>query len=201
MSRTVVLRIEITPQSPANCTQVMHMLRMGTCAPVHAQTVYSRFEHHFESGSEIFVSSLNAMASGSPPLANLPAQSGHQQRRCLLCNLRSALSPTRLSSRRSSADSHNSVMSRLVPRLTVAVRCMQTVQESGVGAFYRGLQPALLGTVISQGLYFYLYAELRRFVTVRCLKVGHMHSLRTRTARYMIAQQRNLERCIVACPA
>ena len=28
---------------------------------------------------------------------------------------------------------------------------VQTLQESGAGAFYRGLQPALLGTVLSQG--------------------------------------------------
>eukprot|EP01025_Chloroclados_australasicus_P003888 TRINITY_DN10928_c0_g2_i1.p1 TRINITY_DN10928_c0_g2~~TRINITY_DN10928_c0_g2_i1.p1 ORF type:complete len:319 (-),score=26.44 TRINITY_DN10928_c0_g2_i1:217-1173(-) len=44
----------------------------------------------------------------------------------------------------------------------------QLIREEGVGVFFRGVGPTLLGTIVSQGLYFYLYAYLK--MTVLALK-------------------------------
>ena len=38
---------------------------------------------------------------------------------------------------------------------------MQLVSKHGWTGLYRGLEPALLGTAVSQGVYFYLYSWLR----------------------------------------
>ena len=39
---------------------------------------------------------------------------------------------------------------------------MQIISQSGWTGLYRGLKPSLLGTTISQGVYFYLYSILRQ---------------------------------------
>ena len=37
----------------------------------------------------------------------------------------------------------------------------QIISTSGYQGLYRGLEPALVGTTVSQGVYFYLYSKLR----------------------------------------
>ena len=39
--------------------------------------------------------------------------------------------------------------------------CVQIISKYGWTGLYRGLEPALLGTAISQGVYFYFYSSLR----------------------------------------
>ena len=38
----------------------------------------------------------------------------------------------------------------------------QVISQSGWTGLYRGLKPSLLGTTVSQGIYFYLYSILRQ---------------------------------------
>ncbi len=43
----------------------------------------------------------------------------------------------------------------------------QAVKRVGVRGLFSGLQPALLGTAVSQGVYFYLYSLLRDLAVAR----------------------------------
>lgn len=44
---------------------------------------------------------------------------------------------------------------------------MQLVSKHGWTGLYRGLEPALLGTAVSQGVYFYLYSSFRQVAVNR----------------------------------
>ena len=43
----------------------------------------------------------------------------------------------------------------------------QVIKESGWRGLFQGLQASLLGTAVSQGVYFYLYSLLRQFFVAR----------------------------------
>lgn len=58
------------------------------------------------------------------------------------------------------------------PRSRVAA---QILQESGWRGLFNGLQPSLVGTAVSQGVYFYFYSALRQLAIAR-------HQRRTRSA-------------------
>eukprot|EP00891_Asterochloris_glomerata_P008839 jgi/Astpho2/8839/fgenesh1_pm.00129_%23_9_t len=45
--------------------------------------------------------------------------------------------------------------------------CLQIISKYGWTGLYRGLEPALLGTAISQGVYFYFYSSLRQMAVAR----------------------------------
>ena len=47
-------------------------------------------------------------------------------------------------------------------KLIVEDACAQVIQKSGWQGLYRGLQASLLGTAMSQGVYFYFYSLLRQ---------------------------------------
>ncbi|KAK9827375.1 hypothetical protein WJX81_003723 [Elliptochloris bilobata] len=51
----------------------------------------------------------------------------------------------------------------------------EVIQESGWRGLFNGLQPSLVGTAVSQGVYFYLYSVLRQLAIAR-------HQRRTRTS-------------------
>ena len=44
---------------------------------------------------------------------------------------------------------------------------IQVISKHGWTGFYRGLEPALLGTAVSQGVYFYLYSRFRQIAVTR----------------------------------
>ena len=44
---------------------------------------------------------------------------------------------------------------------------LQVVREHGWAGLYRGLQASLLGTAVSQGVYFYFYSQLRQLAVAR----------------------------------
>lgn len=44
---------------------------------------------------------------------------------------------------------------------------MQVIQESGWRGLFNGLQASLLGTAVSQGVYFYFYSVLRQLAIAR----------------------------------
>ena len=48
-----------------------------------------------------------------------------------------------------------------VKNLSACNVCLQIISKYGWTGLYRGLEPALLGTAISQGVYFYFYSSLR----------------------------------------
>jgi adenine nucleotide transporter 17 len=53
---------------------------------------------------------------------------------------------------------------------------MQVVSKNGWTGLYRGLRVALVGTALSQGIYFYLYSTLRQ-AAVKMNRKGHrLHS-------------------------
>ncbi len=62
-----------------------------------------------------------------------------------------------------------------VPPADHAVRAEQVLQESGWRGLFNGLQASLLGTAVSQGVYFYFYSVLRQLAIAR-------HQRLTRTA-------------------
>ncbi|KAL4426979.1 hypothetical protein ABPG77_009540 [Micractinium sp. CCAP 211/92] len=43
----------------------------------------------------------------------------------------------------------------------------ELVREGGLGALFAGLEASLIGTTVSQGIYFYLYSVLRRLAVLR----------------------------------
>ena len=43
----------------------------------------------------------------------------------------------------------------------------QILQESGWRGLFNGLQPSLVGTAVSQGVYFYFYSALRQLAIAR----------------------------------
>lgn len=49
----------------------------------------------------------------------------------------------------------------------LSVVSVQTVKRVGVRGLFSGLQPALLGTAVSQGVYFYFYSLLRELAVAR----------------------------------
>ena len=51
--------------------------------------------------------------------------------------------------------------------LSKAASVSQLVSKHGWTGLYRGLEPALLGTAVSQGVYFYLYSWLRGAAVTR----------------------------------
>jgi len=61
------------------------------------------------------------------------------------------------------------------PTRLCAVRAEQVLQESGWRGLFNGLQASLLGTAVSQGVYFYFYSVLRQLAIAR-------HQRLTRTA-------------------
>ena len=38
---------------------------------------------------------------------------------------------------------------------------LELIEEGGMGALYRGVQPAMIGTVVSQAVYYYWYSFFR----------------------------------------
>ena len=48
-----------------------------------------------------------------------------------------------------------------IQTLSMCNICLQIISKYGWTGLYRGLEPALLGTAISQGVYFYFYSSLR----------------------------------------
>ena len=44
---------------------------------------------------------------------------------------------------------------------------VQVVREHGWTGLYRGLQASLLGTAVSQGIYFYFYSQLRQLAVAQ----------------------------------
>ena len=52
-------------------------------------------------------------------------------------------------------------------RKTLPRCCVQVISKHGWTGFYRGLEPALLGTAVSQGVYFYLYSRFRQVAVTR----------------------------------
>ena len=58
----------------------------------------------------------------------------------------------------------------------------QILQESGWRGLFNGLQPSLVGTAVSQGVYFYFYSALRQLAVAR-------HQQRTRSASVVHARE------------
>ncbi len=70
---------------------------------------------------------------------------------------------------------------RLMLNAALCVCCLhvQYISEpGGLKRLYAGIQPFLIGTVVSQGLYFYLYATLRGWVVVRQPTYTYLSSIR-----------------------
>lgn len=45
------------------------------------------------------------------------------------------------------------------------------LRNQGLQGLYHGIQPALIGTGVSQGVYFYLYGLLRKFAVVSTVQI------------------------------
>ena len=66
---------------------------------------------------------------------------------------------------------------------------LQIVSQTGWTGLYKGLKPSLLGTTVSQGIYFYMYSILRQ-AAVKLLqsrgkgKNGDLHCCKNSTFKF-----------------